>query len=76
MTDLKDNTPPYEFTESLNRDHHDLEVTSQTSESVMAAWRERMAQQPETDLGIKASALLEEERALRDAEIGWGDTLP
>ena len=42
----------------------------------MLEWRERMAQLPETDLGIEASALLEEERALRDAEIGWGDTLP
>jgi hypothetical protein len=36
----------------------------------MAAWQARLAQHPKTDLGIKASTLLEEERALRDAEIG------
>ena len=61
MTNLNDNNPTDELDEGPLRD---------TSESVMAAWRERMAQRPETDLGIKASALLEEERALRDAEIG------
>ena len=61
MTDLNDNNATDELHEGPLRD---------TSESVMAAWRERMAQRPETDLGIDASALLEEERALRDAEIG------
>ena len=33
-------------------------------------WRERLAQRPETDLGIDAAALLAEERALRDRETG------
>lgn len=33
-------------------------------------WRERMAQRPETDLGVDAAALLEEERSRRDGEIG------
>ena len=61
MTNLNDNNATDELDEGPLHD---------TSESVMAAWRERMAQRPETDLGIKASALLEEERALRDAEIG------
>lgn len=36
----------------------------------MQEWQAPLAQHPITDLGIKASALLEEERALRDAEIG------
>ncbi len=33
-------------------------------------WRKLMAQRPETDLGVEAAALLMEERARRDSEIG------
>ncbi len=33
-------------------------------------WRKHMAQRPETDLGVEAAALLMEERARRDSEIG------
>ena len=33
-------------------------------------WRERLAQRPETDLGVEAAVLLMEERARRDSEIG------
>ena len=32
-------------------------------------WRKRLAQRPETDLGIEAAALLVEERSLRDVEM-------
>ncbi len=67
MTNLNDNNATDELDEGSLRDTRKLD---------MQEWRERMAQQPETGLGVEASALLEEERALRDAEIGWGDTLP
>ena len=33
-------------------------------------WRKRLAQRPETDLGVEAAAPLEEERTRRDGEIG------
>ncbi len=33
-------------------------------------WRKHLAQRPETDLGVEATALLMEERARRDSEIG------
>ena len=33
-------------------------------------WRKRLTQRPETDLSVDAAALLEEERARRDSEIG------
>ncbi len=33
-------------------------------------WRTRLAQRPQTDLGIAAAALLREERSVRDMEIG------
>lgn len=33
-------------------------------------WRKRLAQRPETDLGVEAAALLMEERARRNSEIG------
>lgn len=33
-------------------------------------WQKRLAQRPETDLGVDAAALLEEERSRRDSEIG------
>ncbi len=33
-------------------------------------WRKHLAQRPETDLGVEAAALLMEERARRDSEIG------
>ena len=32
-------------------------------------WQKRLAQRPETDLGVDASALLEEELSRRDSEI-------
>ena len=67
MTNLNDNNATDELDEGSPRDTRKLD---------MQEWRERMAQWPETDLGIEASALLEEERVLRDAEIGWSDTLP
>ena len=33
-------------------------------------WRARLAQRPQTDLGIAAATLLREERAARDMELG------
>ena len=33
-------------------------------------WRARLAQRPQTDLGVAAATLLREERALRDVECG------
>ena len=32
-------------------------------------WRKRLAQRPETDLGVEAAALLVEERSLQDVEM-------
>ena len=32
-------------------------------------WRERLATRPLTDLGVRASDILAEQRALRDAEL-------
>ena len=32
-------------------------------------WRKRLAQRPETDLGVEAAVLLVEERSLRDVEM-------
>ena len=32
-------------------------------------WRKRLAQRPETNLGVEAAALLVEERSLRDVEM-------
>ena len=33
-------------------------------------WRQRLDLRPETDLGVEAATLLEEERTRRDGEIG------
>ena len=33
-------------------------------------WRERLAERPQTDLGVEAAALLMEERSLRNVETG------
>lgn len=33
-------------------------------------WQKRLAQRPETDLGVDAAALLKEEHSRRDNEIG------
>ncbi len=33
-------------------------------------WRKHLAQRPETDLGVDVAALITEERARRDSEIG------
>ena len=35
-------------------------------------WRKRLAQRPETDLGVEAATLLMEERARRERELGDG----
>ena len=32
-------------------------------------WQKRLTQRPETDIGVDAAALLEEERSRRDSEI-------
>ena len=39
-------------------------------EQAGAKWRKHLAQRPRTDLGVDALALLAEERARRDTEIG------
>ena len=33
-------------------------------------WRKRLAQRPETDLGVDAATLIGEARALRDRQLG------
>ena len=35
-------------------------------------WRKRLAQRPETDLGVEAATLLMQERARRERELGDG----
>ena len=37
-------------------------------ELTMWEWRDRLAQRPETDLGVEAAALLAAERSLRDVK--------
>ena len=39
-------------------------------ELVRWEWRKRLAQRPETDLGVDAAALLADARALRDLKTG------
>ena len=45
-------------------------ITAVESELERWEWRKRLARRPETDLGVDAAALLEEERTRRDGEIG------
>ena len=44
-------------------------LTAVEQELARWEWRKRLAQRPETDLGIEAAALLVEERSLRDVEM-------
>ena len=44
-------------------------LTAVEQELARWEWRKRLAQRPETDLGVEASALLVEERSLRDVEM-------
>ena len=45
-------------------------ITAIERELARWEWRKRLAQRPETDLGVEAAALLMAERARRDSEIG------
>ena len=44
-------------------------LTAVEQELARGEWRKRLAQRPETDLGVEAAALLVEERSLRDVEM-------
>ena len=44
-------------------------LTAVERELARWAWRKRLAQRPETDLGVEVAALLVEERSLRDVEM-------
>ena len=44
-------------------------LTAVEQELAKWEWRKRLAQRPETDLGVEAAALLVEERSLRDVEM-------
>ena len=44
-------------------------LTAVEQELARWEWRKRLAQRPETDLGVEAAALLMEERSLRDVEM-------
>ena len=44
-------------------------LTAVEQELARWEWRKRLAQRPETDLGVEAAALLVEERSLRDVEM-------
>ena len=44
-------------------------LTAVEQELARWEWRKRLAQRPETDLGVEASALLVEERSRRDVEM-------
>ena len=61
MTYQKDNSPSDKLDERPLRDTRELD---------MQAWRERLVQRPQTDLGVEAAVLLQEARSLRDKEIG------
>ena len=45
-------------------------LTAVERELAMWEWRSRLAQRPQTDLGIEAATLLQEERSHRGVEIG------
>ena len=45
-------------------------LTAVERELAMWEWRTRLARRPNTDLGVEAAVLLQEDRALRDKEIG------
>ena len=45
-------------------------LTAVERELARRDWRKRLAQRPKTNLGMEASALLREERAIRDQETG------
>ncbi len=75
MANLQVRNIPDELHERLRR--HAREHNCTMSAVVLAGverelvrweWRERLAQRPETDLGVDAAALLADARALRDAE--------
>ena len=75
MANLQVRNIPDELHERLRR--HAREHNCTMSAVVLSAverelvrweWRDRLAQRPETDLGVDAAALLADARALRDAE--------
>ena len=75
MANLQVRNIPDELHERLRR--HAREHNCTMSAVVLSAverelvrweWRERLAQRPETDLGVDAAALLADARSLRDAE--------
>ena len=75
MANLQVRNIPDELHERLRR--HAREHNCTMSAVVLSAverelvrweWRKRLAQRPETDLGVDAAALLADARALRDAE--------
>ena len=47
-------------------------LTAVERELELWTWRKRLAQRPETDLGVYAATLIAEARALRDRELGSG----
>ncbi len=77
MANLQVRNIPDDLHQRLRR--HAREHNSTMSAVVLSAvdrelarweWRERLAQRPETDLGVDAAALLADARALRDLETG------
>ena len=77
MANLQVKNVPDALHERLRR--HARENNCTISETVLTAverelamweWRSRLAQRPQTDLGIEAATLLQEERSHRDVEIG------
>lgn len=47
-------------------------LTAIERELARGEWRKRLAQRPETDLGVEATRLLMEERGRRERELGDG----
>ena len=77
MANLQVKNVPGALHERLRRHARENNIT--ISETVLTAverelamweWRTRLAQRPKTDLGMGAAVLLQEERAIRDMEIG------
>jgi len=76
MATLQVKNVPEGLHASLRR--HARERSSTLSAAVLTAverelarweWRARLDQRPETDLGVEAAALLQEERSARDMEL-------
>lgn len=82
MANLQVKNIPEELHERLRQ--HARKNNTTISQTVISAverelerveWLDRLAERPETSLGVSAASVIIEERKRRDAELDWRDTL-